>query len=80
VISARDVHFDEKEFYDGKPIRFTDILISELDKAVAKVAIPLNRDLDNVQLREGDSDVEDTEDIQDINGTEDIDKKGLEPI
>jgi hypothetical protein len=71
VISARDVLFDEEEFYDEKPIWFTDILISELDKAIAKVAIPLNRDLDDVQLREDDSDVEDAEDV---------DVKGLEPI
>ena len=48
VISARDVLFDEEEFYDGKPIWFTDTLISELDEAIAKVAIPPNRDLDDV--------------------------------
>ena len=52
VISARDILFDEEDFYDGKPIRFTDTLISELDEAIAKVVIPPNRDLDDVQLRE----------------------------
>ena len=31
-------------------------------------------------MREDDSDVEDAEDIQDINGTEDVDEKGPEPI
>ena len=80
MISARDLLFDEEEFYDGKPIRFTDTLISELDKAIAKIAIPPNRDLDDVQLREDDSDIEDAEDIQDINGMKDVDEKGPEPI
>jgi hypothetical protein len=80
VIWARDVLFDEEEFYDGKLIQFTDILISELDEAIAKVAIPPNRDLDDVQLKEDGSDVEDAEDIQDINGIKDINEKGPEPI
>ena len=44
------------------------------------VVIPPNRDLDDVQLREDDSDVEDAEDIQNINGTEDVDEKGPELI
>ena len=69
MISARDVLFDEEEFYDGKLIRFTDTLISELDEAITKVAIAPNRNLDGVQLREDDSDVEDTEDIQDVRST-----------
>ena len=63
MISARDVLFDEEEFYDRKPIWFTDTLISELDEAIAKVVIPPNQDLDDVQLKEDDSDVEDAEDI-----------------
>jgi hypothetical protein len=45
VILARDVLFNEEKFYDGKPIQFTDTLISELDEAIAKVVIPQNRDL-----------------------------------
>ena len=80
MISARDILFDKEEFYNGKPIRFTETLISKLDEVIAKVAITPNRDLDDVQLREGDSDVEDTEDIQDINRMEDVDEKGPELI
>ena len=48
VISARNVLYDKEEFYDGKPIRFTDILISELDEAITKVAIVPNWDLDDI--------------------------------
>ena len=48
VISARDVLFDKDNFYNRKLIRLTDILISELDKIIVKVAIVLNWDLENV--------------------------------
>ena len=62
MISTRDILFNKDEFYDGKPIQFTETLISELDKVIAKVAIAPNQDLDDVQLRE-DSDIKDAEDI-----------------
>jgi hypothetical protein len=72
VISARDVLFDEEECYDGKPIRFTDTLINELDEAIAKVTVTPNKDLNDVQLREDDSEFEDLEGILDINDTDDV--------
>ena len=84
MISARDVLFDEDKFHNRKPICFTDTLINELDEIVAKVAIAPNQDLDDVQLRE-DSNIENTEDIQEINeqdkvkGAQEV-EKGLELI
>ena len=48
MISTRDILFNKDEFYDGKPIQFTETLISELDKVIAKVAIAPNRNLDDV--------------------------------
>jgi hypothetical protein len=52
VISVRDILFDKDEFYNGKLIQFTDTLISKLDEAIVKIIILLNRDLDDIQLRE----------------------------
>ena len=69
-----------------KLIQFTDTLISKLDEAIAKVAIALNQDLDDVQLKEDEFNIENTEDIQDINEMDDVEdrnpeaKKGPEPI
>jgi len=53
VISARDILFDEDKFYDGKPVQFTDTLMSELDEAIVKVSVTPNRDLDNIQFISG---------------------------
>ena len=39
VISARDVLFDEDEFYDGKPIRFSAELINEFDEVIEKIEV-----------------------------------------
>jgi hypothetical protein len=72
VISVRDVLFDEEERYDGKLIRFTDTLINKLDEAITKVAVTPNKDLNDVQLREDDSEFKDLEGILDINDTEDV--------
>ena len=84
MISARDVLFNKDKFYDGKLICFIDTPISELDEAIAKVIIVLNRDLDDIQLRE-DSNIEDAEDIQEINDIDEAEKnpevkKEPEPI
>ena len=49
VISVRDILFDEEEFYDGKPIRFSDILINELDEAI-EVSITPDPNLEDIQL------------------------------
>jgi hypothetical protein len=51
VISARDVLFDEDEFYDGKPIRLTAEPISELDEAIEMVEVPPDANLEDLQLR-----------------------------
>jgi hypothetical protein len=76
VISARDILFDEEEFYDGRPIQFTDSLISQLDEVVEKVNVVPDSSLEDIQLREDDSDtegIENEEEIQDINDVEDTD-------
>ena len=81
VISARDVLFDEEEFYDGKPIRFSDTLISELDEAIEKINVTPDSNLEDVQLREDDSDVEDEEEvekIQELNEKEEIEGQAEE--
>src|SRR6266436_2469008 len=72
VISARDVLFDKEEFYDGKPIRFTDTLISELDEAIEKVSVQPDPNLEDVQLRQDDSEIED--EIEGVNEREDIEE------
>jgi hypothetical protein len=84
VILASNVLFDEDKFYNRKLIQFTDTLISKLDEVIVKVSIALNRDLDDVQLRE-DSDIEDVKDIQDINNIDKVERilereKEQEPI
>ena len=45
---ARDVIFDEDELYDGKPLRFTTELISELDEAIKKVEVPLDASIEDL--------------------------------
>jgi hypothetical protein len=79
VISARDVLFDEEEFYDGKPIRFTDILISNLDEAIEKVSVTPDPNLEDIQLREDESEVEDENEIEGVNEREDI-EEGLPEV
>jgi hypothetical protein len=54
VISARDVLFDEDEFYDGKPLRFTAELISELDEAIEMVEVTPDANMEDLQLRNDD--------------------------
>src|SRR5438045_1284608 len=55
VISARDVLFNEDEFYDGKPIWLTAELISELDEAVKQVSVPPDMNQEDLQLRQDDT-------------------------
>lgn len=83
VISARDVLFDEDEVYDGKPLRLTAELISELDEAVEKVEVQPDPNLEDLQLRhdEAIAEVEDTEQEEvpeDVNEREDVDDEAPE--
>ena len=79
VISARDILFDEEEFYDGKPVRFTDILISNLDEAIEEVIVTPDPNLEDIQLREDESEVEDENEIEEVNKREDI-EEGLPEV
>ena len=79
VISARDILFDEEEFYDGKPVRFTDILISNLDEAIEEVIVTPDPNLEDIQLREDESEVEDENEIEEVNNREDI-EEGLPEV
>jgi len=49
VISARDVIFDEGEFYDGKRLRFTDELIDELEEAIKRISLTPQHDQEEIQ-------------------------------
>jgi hypothetical protein len=51
VISARDVIFDENEFFDGKPLRMTNELMAALDEAIEIVELPPETDQEDLQLR-----------------------------
>lgn len=51
VISARDVIFDEEEFFDGKPMRLTSELMATLDEAVELVELPPETDQEDIHLR-----------------------------
>jgi hypothetical protein len=62
MISTGDILFNKDEFYDRKPIWFTNTLISKLDEAIIKVTVASNKDLDHVQLRE-DSNIKDAVNI-----------------
>ena len=79
VISARDVLFDEEEFFNGKPVRFTDILINNLDEAIEEVSVTLDPNLEDIQLREDESEVEDENEIEGVNEREDI-REGLPEV
>ena len=78
VISTRDVIFDEEQFFDGKPMRLTNELMTALDEAVELVELPPETDQENIQLRpdnlEPTSDLPeettDTENIENINDRE----------
>ena len=50
VISARDVIFDEGEFFDGKPTRITEELMSTLDEAIELVEVPRLPEHEDIQL------------------------------
>jgi hypothetical protein len=75
---ARDVLFDEEEFFDGKPVRFTDILINNLDKVIEEVSVTPDPNLKDIQLREDESEVKDENEIEGVNEREDI--KGLPKV
>jgi hypothetical protein len=79
VILARDILFDEEEFYGGKPVRFTDILISNLDEAIEEVSVTPNPNLEDIQLRKDESEVEDENEIEGVNEREDI-EEGLPEV
>ena len=72
VLSARDVLFNKDEFYDRKLIRFSDILINELDEAIEEVSITPDLNLENIQLREDESEAEDIKDFEGVNEVEDV--------
>jgi hypothetical protein len=74
VISARDVLFDKEEFYDGKPIRFSDILINKLDEAIEEVSITPDPNLEDIQLREDESEPEIIEDFEGVNKIEEVEE------
>ena len=79
VISARVVLFNEEEFFNGKLVRFTDILISNLDEAIEKVSVTPDPNLEDIQLREDESKVEDENKIDGVNEREDI-EEGLPEV
>jgi hypothetical protein len=83
VISARDVLFDEDEFYNRKPIQLTAELISKLDKAVEQVNMPPDANQEDLQLRQdkaiAETDSDDQVEIpEDVNEREDVDDDHLE--
>ena len=67
------------EFYDGKPVWFTDILISNLDEAIEEVSVTPDPNLKDIQLREDESKVEDENEIEGVNEREDI-EEGLPEV
>jgi hypothetical protein len=84
VISARDVIFDEGEFFDGKPTRLTEELMSTLDEAIELVEVPrlpehediqLLPDTENENLDSEEAPIDQTQQNEiDDNGEMDIDK------
>ena len=84
VISAKDVLFDEDEFYNGKPIRFSAELINKLDEAIKKVEIQPDANLEDLQLRHDEAnaeiDGENQEEMpKDINEYEKVEDEDLNP-
>ena len=85
VISARDVIFNENEFFDGKPTRLTQELMDTLDEAVELVEVTPSPEHEDIQLlpdakienfdsEEAPIDQNHQEEIDDDNGRIDIDK------
>ena len=85
VISARDVIFNEGEFFDGKPTRLTEELMSTLDEAIELVEVtplPAHEDIqllpdaenENFETEEAPIDQTHQEEIDHENGEIDIEK------
>jgi hypothetical protein len=51
VISTRDVIFNEEQFFDGKPMRLTNELMTALDEAIESVELPPETNQEDIQLR-----------------------------
>jgi hypothetical protein len=51
VISTRDVIFNEQEFYNGKPVRVSQELLTSLDETIEKIALPDRESLEEVQFQ-----------------------------
>ena len=52
VIAARDVIFDEKEVWDGRPLQRTPVDIQELDEAIEVVEVEQAEETEDIQLAE----------------------------
>jgi hypothetical protein len=82
---ARNILFDEKEFYDGKPIWLSDTLINELNEAIEEIRIIPDLNLKDIQLQEDEFEAKDMEDFEGVNKVEDVEiqpeaEKELEQI
>jgi hypothetical protein len=75
VISTRDVIFNEKEFFNRKPIQISQELASSLDETIEKIAIPEKENLEEIQLQaeEAPEIGEDIEEIEQLRDLEDLD-------
>src|SRR6266566_6661458 len=52
MVSARDVIFNEKAFFDGKPIKITTELMTALDEVVDLVKIQPTSNFEDIQFEE----------------------------
>ena len=78
VISTRDVIFNEKEFFDGKPIRVSQELASSLDETIEKITIPEKESLEEIQLQPEEA-LEIGEDLEEIEQLRDIEEIDHQP-
>jgi len=78
VISTRDVIFNEREFFDGKPIRVSQELASSLDETIEKITIPEKESLEEIQLQPEEA-LEIGEDLEEIEQLRDIEDIDYEP-
>ncbi len=92
VISTRDVIFNEREFYNGKPVRVSQELLTSLDETIEQIALPERESLEEVQFQaeealeigEGEEPevaIENLRDIEDLDnqslGEDDIDNESI---
>jgi hypothetical protein len=91
VISTRDVLFNEDEFFDGKPMRISQELMTTLDEVVEKITLPEKESQEDIQLQseealemadleeEQDEQAEGPTEVEDLKDTEGVDQMDWDP-